>query len=100
MKRTPDLVGLYAAGDGVEGVMRALEEAGASRNLVAVGPDLTERTRAGLIGGSLQVVLSHPLTLLAERAVDLMARLTGAPEGRDRFAQVIVPFDIFTPENV
>ena len=100
LKRTPDLVGLYVAGGGVEGVMRALAEASPRRNLVAVGHDLTERTRAGLIGGSLQVVLSHPLTLLAERAVDLMARLTGAPEARDRFAQVIVPFDIFTPENV
>jgi hypothetical protein len=29
-----------------------------------------------------------------------MAKLTGAPEGRDRFTQVIVPFEIFTAENV
>jgi LacI family transcriptional regulator len=100
LKRAPELVGLYVAGGGVEGVMRALDEAGASRHVTAVGHDLTDCTRAGLIGGSLQVVLSHPLKLLAERTVDLMARLTGAPERREGFAQVIVPFEIFTPENV
>ena len=100
LKRTPELAGLYVAGGGVEGVMRALDESGAAGKVVAIGHDLTERTRAGLVHGTLQAVLSHPLELLAERAVELMARLTGAPEGRDRFTQVIVPFEIFTPENV
>jgi len=34
------------------------------------------------------------------RAVDLMVRLTGGPDGRDLFTQVIVPLEVFTPENV
>jgi hypothetical protein len=34
------------------------------------------------------------------RAVELMVRLTGASEARDRFTQAIVPSDVFTPENV
>jgi len=100
LKRTPELVGLYVAGGGVEGVMRGLAETGNSGRMIAIGHDLTDRTRAGLISGTLQVVLSHPLKLLSERAVGLMARLTGAVEDRDRFTQDIVPFEIFTPENL
>jgi LacI family transcriptional regulator len=99
LRRTPELVGLYVAGGGVEGVMRALAESGRGARVAAVGHDLTDRTRAGLVGGTLQVVLSHPLRLLAERAVDLMARLA-LHEGQAPFSQVIVPFELYTPENV
>ena len=46
------------------------------------------------------MVLSHPLEFLAGRPVELMARLTRGDEARDRFSQLIVPFDVFTAENV
>lgn len=62
--------------------------------------DLTDHTRSGLIGGVVQAVISHPIELLADRAVDLMVRHAAHAEERDQLSQVIVPFDIFTPESV
>jgi hypothetical protein len=53
-----------------------------------------------LIDGIVQAVISHPLELLADRAVDLMARHACRADERDQFSQVIVPFEIFTPESV
>jgi LacI family transcriptional regulator len=99
LKRDPDLVGLYVAGGGVEGVMRALREEGAAARVVTVGLDLTEATRSGLIEGVVKLVLSHPLQLLAETAVEAMAR--ALERGRHAPApQILLPFDVYTPENV
>jgi LacI family transcriptional regulator len=104
LRRSPDLVGIYVAGGGAEGVLRALTENGAcnraGNRIVTVCLDLTDHTRTGLIDGIVQAVISHPLELLADRAVDLMARHACRADERDQFSQVIVPFEIFTPESV
>lgn len=100
LKREPDLAGLHVAGGGIEGVMRALVDAGAAGRVVVVARDLTEDTRAGLIDGTLKAVLSHPLDQVAARAVDLMTRPLGGAGESPWFAHGIVPFDIVTPENL
>lgn len=100
LRRSPDLVGLYVASGGAEGVLRALAENEAANRIVMVCHDLTDHTRAGLIGGIVKAVISHPIGLLADRAVDLMARHACQAVGQDQLSQVIVPFEIFTPENV
>ena len=46
------------------------------------------------------MILAHPLSLLAARAVGLMVRLTRGDEGRGHFSPEVVPFEIFTAENV
>jgi len=101
LKRNPDLVGLYIAGGGITGVMRALrdESTGAFRRIVTVGHELMDETRTGLIDGVLKLVLSHPIKLLAETVVDAMVR---AAEGnrREPSVQLQLPFDIHTPENL
>lgn len=99
LKRDPDLVGLFVAGGGVEGVLRALREEDASRRLVTVGLDLTDETRSGLIDGVLKLVLSHPLKTMAATVVDAMVRAL-EPGRRDQPAQLLLPFDVHTPENV
>ncbi len=44
LQRTPDLVGIYMVGGGVEGVMDALREANASNRITAICHDLTKNT--------------------------------------------------------
>ena len=61
LQREPDLVGLFVAGGGIEGVIRALREECASERMFTVGLDLTAETRSGLIDGVLKLVLSHPM---------------------------------------
>jgi LacI family transcriptional regulator len=99
LKRDPDLVGLFVAGGGVEGVMRALREESAFERIVTVGLDLTDATRSGLIDGVMKLVLSHPLKLLAETTVDAMTRAFDR-SGQQPAPQILLPFDVYTPENV
>jgi LacI family transcriptional regulator len=99
LEREPDLVGLFVAGGGVEGVMRALREGDTADRVVTIGLDLTEETRSGLIDGVLKLVLSHPLKLLAETAVDAMARAIERNEAKP-LPQILLPFDVYTPENI
>lgn len=99
LQRHPDLVGLFVAGGGVRGVMEALREGEAFQHIITVGLDLTPSTRAGLIERVLRLVISHPLERLAATAVEVMAR--ACSEGREAGGPTqILPFDLYTPENI
>ena len=98
-RRHPDLVGLFVAGGGVRGVTTVLRETELYRRIVTIGLDLIPATRAALIDGVLKLVIAHPLALFAERTVQVMASATGQ-DGHERLAAQVVPFDIYTPENV
>ena len=98
IRRTPDLAGLWVAGGGIEGVVQAVAEAGAAGRLVTIGRDLTADTRAALIEGTVRLVLSHPMRPMAAATVAVLVGATGAvPPG---FQQVLLPFDLWTAENV
>lgn len=99
LKTDPDLVGLFVAGGGVEGVMRALRDEGAFRRVATIALDLTEETRSGLIDGVVRVVLSHPLRPLAEATVGAMTRALGRGRHDPAPRQILLPFDVHTPEN-
>jgi len=99
LKRNPDLSGLFVAGGGVEGVIQALQDENAFERIVTVALDLTSETRAALVEGVVKIVLSHPLELMAQMLVKAMNHATTNKEPAN-FQPVIVPFDIFTPENV
>lgn len=101
IQRTPDLVGLYVAGGGISGVMRALAEDGGevAKRLMVVGRELTPETRSGLVDGTVDVILSHPQKMLAETAVNTLIEVT-ANKNRSDPVQRILPFDIYTSENV
>lgn len=93
----PDLVGLYVSGGGISGALAALRSTGRAGQLVVVGYDLTEVTRSALLDRSLTFVISHPYARLAREAVDGMVR---ACLSRDGNRTSIVPFEIYTRENI
>lgn len=94
-------VGLYVAGGGITGVMRALREDGgpAARRLVVVAHELTNETRTGLAEGLIKAVLSHPPKLLAETLVTAMAKAVGADRS-SYLSQHVLPFEIYTAANI
>ncbi|EJB07045.1 ABC-type sugar transport system, periplasmic component [Rhizobium leguminosarum bv. trifolii WSM597] len=94
-------VGLYVAGGGITGVMKALrEERGpAAKRLVVVAHELTNETRAGLAEGIIRVVLSHPARLLADTLVRSMAEAVDTHR-TPTVSQQFLPFDIYTAANI
>lgn len=99
LKRCPDLVGLYVAGGGLEGVMQALRDEGRAGQVVTVGRELTGATRLGLIDGTLSLVISHPMRGLAEAVVGALTRATLQPQAGS-FQQIVLPSEINIRENI
>jgi LacI family transcriptional regulator len=101
LHHTPDLVGIFIAGGGKSGVLSALREdaTGLAKNLTVVGLDLTAEARSGLLDGVVDVILSHPIKLLAETTVDLLASATAATTNGDP-VQRVLPFEMYTSENL
>jgi len=102
LERNPDLVGLYVAGGGIRGVMQALRDAGPKvfGQIVTVAHDLTEHTKSGLADGVLRLVISLPFKRLAETTVDAMVRALDGPPAGNAPAQLVLPFDLHTAENL
>jgi LacI family transcriptional regulator len=101
LEQHPDLTGLYMAGGGIEGVMDGLREhRPAGRNVVVtVCHELTPLTSAALVDGYVSMVISHPRELVAAQLVEVMLQaLAGNGAGAAR--QVILPLQVFTPENI
>jgi LacI family transcriptional regulator len=95
----PDLIGLFIAGGGISGAMNALRTRGKSGKIMGLGFDLTENTRAGLLDGTLTMVLGHPLERLARETIDGMLRAIKL--GVDSGKQItILPFETYTRESV
>lgn len=93
----PDLTGLYISGGGISGALAALRASGRAESIVVVGYDLTDVTRAALLDGTMTLIISHPLARLAREAVGGMIRACISP-GSNHTS--IVPFEIFTRENI
>ncbi len=60
-----ELAGIYVAGGGTEGVIRALRDEQAGHRVVTVCNELMPVTRAALIDGTVDMVLATPVTKLA-----------------------------------
>ncbi|WP_342457088.1 LacI family DNA-binding transcriptional regulator [Ensifer adhaerens] len=101
LQTEPDLVGLYVAGGGITGVMRALREDGSpvAKQMIVVGHELTNETRAGLAEGVIKVVLSHPARMLADTLVRAMAEAVQTNRS-PTVSQHTLPFEIFTAANI
>jgi LacI family transcriptional regulator len=81
----PDLVGLYNIGGASDGVGRALKETGRDQAVVFIGHGLTQDTRALLVDGTLDAVITqHPQTMVAN-CVRIFSNLR---DGRDVMAGV------------
>lgn len=95
----PDLAGLYVAGGGISGVIAALRNSDRAGRIVLVGYELMEVTRAALLDGIMTLAISNPLDRLARDAV---AGMIGAASARGpaRNWTSVVPFDLYTRENI
>lgn len=94
-----DLIGLFIAGGGISGAMNALRTRGKSGQIMGLGFELTENTRAGLLDGTLTMVLGHPLERLAQETIGgiLRALNAGAEAGRQI---TVLPFETYTRESI
>jgi LacI family transcriptional regulator len=94
-----DLVAIYVSGGGMEGLISALREFCAPRQLVAVCNELTPATRAALLDGVIDLTLGTPFGALARQLVDAMAKGTIGQE-LPHLRPLNLPPDIFLPENI
>ncbi|MBI3673343.1 MAG: LacI family DNA-binding transcriptional regulator [Rhizobiales bacterium] len=95
----PDLVGIYVAGGGAEGMVRALRDEKAGDRIVAVCNELMPVTRAALIDGTVDLVLATPIVALAARAVEAMARACNG-ESLGSLSHIQLAADIYVSENI
>jgi LacI family transcriptional regulator len=94
-----DLAGLYVAGGGLGGVVKALRETQRKRDIVTIGYQDTETTRNALTDGILKFVISNPVKAIAREAVFAMSSAVAI--GPDNLLpSIAVPMDVLTPENV
>jgi LacI family transcriptional regulator len=70
-----ELVGIYNIGGASEGVARALKEAGREQQVVFIGHGLTPDTRAFLIDGTLDAVLTQSPAAVITNCVRIFANL-------------------------
>jgi LacI family transcriptional regulator len=99
LARHPNLVGIYVAGGGMPGIVRALRTEGIARDIVVVGNELTADNRAALIDGIVDLVIQTPLVKLAETTVSNMLSALAAGEAPPSPGQHLLPMELFTPEN-
>lgn len=65
LKRHPDLAGIYNIGSASDGIARALHDCGLQHKVVFIGHGLTPDTRALLIDGSMDAVITqNPLSTI------------------------------------
>lgn len=92
----PDLVGIYSVGGGNEGIVKALHEKGLAGEVKLIGHNLTSKTQAYLIEGSMDFVLHQNMRRAAELTVQAMiAHLEHRPPDYP-----ILPVEIITRENI
>ncbi len=99
LDRHPELVGIYVASGGIDGVIRAVAEQGRGDDVVLVGNELTASTRAALIDGVVDLVISTSTWALAEKAVRSMLDATLRPAAFTA-SQIMLPLKLYGPENI
>ena len=99
LKRHPELVGIYSAGGGTDGIIQALVEAGRSEDVVVVCNELTPSIRSALIDGVVDLVIATPTVALAERTVRVMLDALARPATTPA-APIMLPFELYGPENI
>jgi LacI family transcriptional regulator len=99
LEQHPDIVGIHVSGGGISGVCAALRDAGRAKDIFITVHDLTEVTRAALLDGTINFLISHPIPAMAHETIAAMIR---AAEGGPDFPpqSITLPFEIYTSENI
>jgi LacI family transcriptional regulator, galactose operon repressor len=98
LTRHGDLVGLYSAGGGINGTLRAVRESRPEENFVFVCQELTPPTRDGLLTGAIDVVINQPRRQIAEKAIEIL--LAAIDNRNHEPVSAVLPFEIFISENI
>ncbi len=95
----PDLAGIYVAGGGQDGLIRALRDGGRGRKVISVCNELVPTTRAALIDGMIDLSLRTPIEAMSEKTVQLMALAVSGGDAEIP-SQVLLPAEVFLSENI
>jgi LacI family transcriptional regulator len=95
----PDLVGIYIAGGGMAGGISGMRRIAADRRPTMVCPALTPDARAALADGILALSICEPIDRLCERLIELIVLALDERSARMP-NQVILPMELYTPENL
>lgn len=71
LEKHPDIVGIYNVGGSSDGIGRALRESGRERDISFIGHGLTPDTRAMLIEGTMDTVITQSPDQIYSRAIDV-----------------------------
>jgi LacI family transcriptional regulator len=75
LRQYPDLVGIYNIGGASEGVGRALKEAGREHKVVFIGHGLTPDTRALMIDGTMDAVITQTPQMAITNCIRIFTNL-------------------------
>lgn len=94
-----DLKGLFVAGGGISGVIRALRSSGRSGQIVTVGHQLMDNTREALLDRTLTMLIHDPMETMTRETIAAMIK---AKEEGESFApfQRNLAFELYTQENI
>jgi LacI family transcriptional regulator len=99
LKRHSELVGIYSAGGGTDGIIEALLEMGCNEDVVLVCNELTPSIRSALIDRVVDLVIATPIEALADRTVRAILDAVAEPKTFTPI-QTMLPFEIYGPENI
>jgi LacI family transcriptional regulator len=99
LRRHADLVAIYVAGGGTEGVIAALREEGMAGKIAMVCNELNPITHAAVADNVATALIATPIVSLAGNLMQLMASAIGNP-AQESVGQTFLPFDIYVSENI
>lgn len=92
----PDLDGMYNAGGGTRGIVRALTESGRAGKIVFVAHEVTEQMRGFLLSGVVAAAIDQSCRLEAREALNV---LIANAFGRDQ-RPAPIPLQVILKENI
>ncbi len=95
----PNLVGIYSAGGGVNGMIQTLRSEASNRDIVTVCNELMPSTREALRDGVVNLVIATPVERLAQEAAALVSSAFSA-RGNRGLMSVLLPADLYISENI
>ncbi|MFT3973261.1 MAG: LacI family DNA-binding transcriptional regulator [Amaricoccus sp.] len=98
-ERHRDLVGIYLAGGGAAGGVAALRAIEPGRRPAMICPSLQPEVRAALADGVLTAAICEPVDRLTERLVEAVTQALDE-QGPRVPNQIVLPMDLYTPENL
>ncbi len=88
LKQYPDLVGIYNIGGSSGGVAGALREAGRADSIVFIGHGLSDDTRALLIDGTMDVVISQDPLAIIQNVCHIFTNIEAGLAATDRIPEI------------